>query len=112
MLNVNSCGLNDRDAKILAQLISNSYQFKMLFMHNNKVMGPGAIQIADAIASSETMEVFDISFNSICSNARIVFPSLLESLESEPTKRGKKGKHDNSANTLFQDYAERWSNMF
>ena len=50
MLNVSNCNINDRDAKVIASMIKESYQLKMLFMNNNRVMGEGSVLIADAIA--------------------------------------------------------------
>ncbi len=47
----------------------------MLFMNNNRVMGEGSILIADAIAQNETIQVFDISFNSVCNNPKVDFPT-------------------------------------
>ena len=35
-------------------------------MHYNRVMGFGGVEIADAIAESKSLQVFDISYNSIC----------------------------------------------
>ena len=34
-------------------------------MHYNKIMGIGALEIAKAIENSNSLQVFDISFNSI-----------------------------------------------
>lgn len=86
-------------------------------MNNNRVMGEGSVLIADAIAQSETIQVFDISFNSVCNNPKVDFPPMQISEETkQDSKKPKQTKNEDMAvvigKNLFTDYAGQWSNMF
>ena len=55
-------------------------------MHDNKIMGFGGTAIADAIAVSESLQVFDISFNAICGSG------LKKNIEEKKEDDGKEDK--------------------
>ena len=63
--NVSKNGITDVGAKALARLIRYCPKLRLLFLHYNKIMGLGGIEIADSIGVSKSLQVLDISFNSI-----------------------------------------------
>ena len=85
-LNVSKCEVTDKGAIFLAQLIKGNKKFVGLFAHYNRIMGNGGGAIADAIAGSTSMQLLDMSFNSICGNGKV--QQLPE--ETEDKKEAKK----------------------
>lgn len=67
-LNVSRCAITDKGARALARLVQNLKYLRCLFAHFNRILGPGASEIADAIGESVSIQVLDLSFNAITQN--------------------------------------------
>ena len=65
-LNVSKNEISDAGARDIARLINECPTLRLLFMHYNRVLGFGSVEIAEAIKNSKSLQVFDISFNALC----------------------------------------------
>ena len=52
-------------------------------MHYNRVLGFGGVEIASALSQSKSMQVFDISWNAVCSTG---FTKKKEEMKEEEKK--------------------------
>ena len=87
--NASKNNITDTGAKSIANLIKYCSKLRLLFLHYNKIMGIGGLEIAKAIEGSNSIQVFDISFNSIAgSGFKILKPELKP--EDEEKKKNKK----------------------
>lgn len=84
-------------------------------------MGPGGGAIADAVSKSTSIQMLDISFNSICGNGKIELPKDEEEEKEKDKPKNKKiskklANNDlegvGAAGMFYEEYAERWSKMF
>lgn len=66
-LNVSRCNIEDAGARDLALLIQECPKLRLLFMHDNRILGFGGNDVAEAVGQSKSLQVFDISWNAICS---------------------------------------------
>ena len=114
-LNVSKCDVTDKGAMALAQLIKGNKRFAGLFAHYNRIMGNGAGAIADAIAGSTSIQLLDLSFNSICANGKVQqIPDEADEKAKKPEKKKKALNADlkGVAGAFYEDYAEKWNRMF
>ena len=114
-LNVSRNEIGDMGARALALLIKESTKLRLLFMHYNRVLGFGGDEIAEAVGQSKSLQVLDISWNSICSSGRMKKNEKVK--EEEKTQVGKKKQQPPKANKSFADlfargFAESWSLAF
>ena len=54
-LNVSKNNITDTGAKSIANLIKYSSKLRLLFLHYNKIMGIGGLEIAKAIEGSKSL---------------------------------------------------------
>jgi len=101
--NVNRNKIEDAGARDLAILIQECPNLRLLFLHFNRIMGFGGTEIAEAVKNSKSLQVLDVSFNSLCSNGRA--KKKEEMTEEEKTKKeeekAQKKKPKKSATVQF-----------
>lgn len=68
ILSLNHNNFHNDHAAIIADLITNS-RLKMLFLAWNKIRDKGGVLIFNALAANQTIQIFDISFNSLNSSS-------------------------------------------
>ena len=93
-MNVSKNNITDAGARDLALLIQECPALRLLFMHYNRVLGFGGVEIAEAIGGSKSLQVFDISYNSICGSGLNKKKEEMteEEKKKEEEKKGKKKK--------------------
>ena len=128
-LNLSKNNITDVGARSVARLIQDAEKLRLLLLHYNKIMGFGGIEIADAISMNETLQVFDISFNSICGAGIKKYEE--EKKDEEEGKDGDKKKKDKKkrkkslekeggkktgkgsiAELFAQGFSEPWANAY
>ena len=94
-LSLSKNSITDVGARSVARLIQSAPSLRLLFLHYNRIMGFGGMEIADAIAAAaatqeegEGLQVLDISFNSICGTGMKRYDE--EKKEEEDGKDGDK----------------------
>ena len=86
-LNLSKNKITDIGAKHIARLIQEpESRLRLLFLHDNRIMGFGGVEIANSISISESLQVFDISFNAICGSG------LKKNVEEKKEDEGKEEK--------------------
>ena len=93
-LNVSKNGITDVGAVAIAKLIRFCPNLRLLFLHYNKIMGIGGLDIAHSVGLSKSLQVFDISFNSITGSGFKIQKDEKQDGEKreKPKKQAKKKK--------------------
>ena len=65
VLNFSKNVLTDKSAENICAILRHCVTLRGLFLHYNKIRGPGGYEIANTIQENRNLEVFDISFNHI-----------------------------------------------
>ena len=61
--------VSDAGAKVISTFIEKSELLETLQLHWNKIRSKGAMRIAKAIKTNQTIQILDLSFNSFGSGA-------------------------------------------
>lgn len=93
-LNVSRNRIEDAGARDIALLIQECPKLRLLFMHYNRVLGFGGVEIADAVGQSKSLQVLDVSFNSMCGTG--LKKKKEEMTEEEEKKKEEEKKNANS----------------
>ena len=91
-LNVSKNEITDTGARDLALLIQECERLRLLFLHYNRVLGFGGVEIAEAIGRSKSLQVLDISFNSLCGTGLVKKKEEMTEEEKEKKEEEKKSK--------------------
>ena len=102
-MNVAHNEISDAGARDLALLVQECNKLRLLFMGYNRVLGFGGVEIAEAIGRSKSLQVFDISFNSLCGTGLVKKKEEMteeEKQKKEEEKKSKKKKKPKKAVTI------------
>ena len=84
-LSLNHNNLNNEHAAVIADMIQNS-RIKMLYIAWNKIRDRGGVLIFNALTINQTIQIFDISFNSLNSGSIHNYGNINSDLKIEGEK--------------------------